>query len=285
MKKKYLQQSAALLLIVFGLAGCFKKTTTFAGPRNLTIYGLDNSDVIAPIIAKYKDRQSDAVIKYKKFSTIEELEKLVINEVAEGEGPDIFYIPNGWLPRNNKKIVPLVSESLTPEAFGQVFVGVTSGDFIQTDVNDGVRKIYALPLFVDTLALYYNKTHFEQEIPERGAPAATWAEAVKDAEVLRKDDLNLSLSRGEIAMGGGTITYAPDILYNLFLQAGSNLYDDQYKQISLNAGAVKQFQLFMSFSDPKAKNFSWDPIQSAGKTKINFLQSAGTKCKILFKLN
>ena len=84
-------------------------------------------------------------------------EDLLVNEIAEGEGLGYFYLHNTWLPRHIKKIVPLQSETLIPEKFTEIFANVSKQDFVQPDPKDGAQKIYALPLYVDTLALYYNK--------------------------------------------------------------------------------------------------------------------------------
>lgn len=258
MKKKI----AILLTVLFissFLTGCFgKKANT--GPVDLTMYGLDDSDVIEPIIEKYREKYSAVRIKYKKFADSAAFEDLLVNEIAEGEGPDIFYLHNTWLPRHIKKTVALQSETLTPEKFTEIFANVAAKDFIQPDPNDGANKIYALPLYVDTLALYYNKKDFEQKFPQRGKPAGTWQTFQNDVSQLRtqSSDTNV-LEHGAIALGrADNIRLAADVLYNFFLQGGISFYDDSFKKVMLSGDSSKYFDYFLSFSDPKNKNFSWD---------------------------
>src|SRR3989338_7773802 len=166
-----------VLLLAVALKSCGKKPDI--GPVSLTFYGLDNSDVFDSLIAQYRESNPNVTIKYKKFVDPGNYENLLVNELAEGDGPDVFYVHNTWFPHHLKKVVPLTSATLTPTTFSSTFVNVTANDFVQPDPADGVNKVFALPLYADTLALYYNKKDFEQRIPERGKPAATW-DAIKE---------------------------------------------------------------------------------------------------------
>lgn len=257
--KKKIAIFITVVVISSLVAGCFgQKENT--GPVDLTMYGLDDSDVMEPIIQKYQEKYSAVRIKYKKFADPAAFEDLLVNEIAEGEGPDIFYLHNTWLPRHIKKIVPLQSETLIPEKFTEIFANVSKKDFVQPDPKDGTDKIYALPLYVDTLALYYNKKDFEQKFPERGKPAGSWQVFQNEASQLRvqESDTN-ALSRGAIALGrADNIRLTADILYNFFLQGEVSFYDDAFKKVSLSGGASKYFDYFLSFADSKNKNFSWN---------------------------
>lgn len=258
MLQKRLISLVIISVLLLGLTGCFKKGGG-GSATDLVMYGLDDSDVIEPIITQYREKHSNVRIRYKKFNNPADFENLMVNEIAEGEGPDIFYVHNTWLPRHLKKIVPLQSESLTPEKFSEVFVKVAADDFVQPEPASGVKKIYALPLYVDTLALYYNKRDFEQKLPERGKPAANW-EAFKDeADRFRAQDDSGTLSRGAIAMGrADNMRLAVDVLYHLFLQSGVEMYTDDFKQVKFNGAAGQEvFEYFIGFALPQNKEFSW----------------------------
>lgn len=257
MRKILLVGTVILISSSLLLGSCFKKQAE-TGPVTLSFYGLDNADVWEPVISQYKSRRPSVTIRYKKFNNPEEFENLLINEIAEGEGPDIFYMHNTWLPRHIKKTVPLQSTSLTPDAFKEVFVKVAEDDFVQPTPSDGVRRIYSLPLYVDTLALYYNKSDYERVVPERGRPASTWNVIKDEADKFRQLDSEGKLSSGAIALGrSDNIKLAPDILYNLFLQAGVDFYDREFKRVSFASGGQNMFDYFVSFAMPQNKNFSW----------------------------
>lgn len=245
-----------ILLIAVVLSGCLR--TKVSGPVDLKFYGLDDADVFDPLIAEYQQQYTNVRIKYKKFANAVEFENLIVNEIAEGEGPDIFYIHNTWLPRHTKKLVPLTSTVLTPQNFNETFVKVVGDDFVQPDPLDGNKKIYALPLYVDTLALYYNKSDFEQKVPERGKPADTWNSFKEEASRFIRQDSAGKLEHGAIAMGrSDNISLSADILYNFFLQAGVNFYNSDFKQADFAGGGQESFDYFLSFADSKNKNYSW----------------------------
>lgn len=271
MKRKIFIAAFGLIFLLV-LSGCLKKTGT--GAANLTFYGLDDSDVFEPIIAQYRQTHPNIRIQYKKFNDPAQYEDLLVNEIAEGEGPDIFYIHNHWLPRHTKKLIPFPSsETLNTKAFSETFVSVAEDDFIQPDPGNGLKKIYALPLYVDTLALYYNKKDFERVLPERGKPANTWELLKQDADKFRKQSEEGKLEHGEIALGRtDNIRLATDILYNLFLQAGVDFYDKELKQAQFSGKGQETFEYFLSFAVSQNKNFSWDgelvpPSQSLGEVE------------------
>lgn len=256
MKRIFLVIAVSLMVLLL-LGACLRKKSG-GGPVDLTVYGLDDSDVLDPIISQYREKRSSVRIKYKKFNDQTAFENLLVNEIAEGEGPDVFYIHNTWLPRHTKKLVPLASETLTPANFSETFVNVTADDFIQPDPTDGNKKIYALPLYVDTLALYYNKEHFEQKLPERGKPANTWTLLKEDAAKMREQPEGGALERGMIALGrSDNLGLAAEILYNFFLQAGIDFYDKDFKQTQFTSGGGEYFDYFVSFAVAQNKNYSW----------------------------
>lgn len=245
-------------VLIFSSAGCFGSGASSSARASLTFYGLDDKDVFDPLIAQYKRTHPSVTVKYKKFNDPAGFENLVVNEIAEGEGPDIFYIHDTWLPRHTKKLVPLQSQSLTNDVYSQVYVNVVSQDFIQPDPRDGARKIYAVPLYVDTLALYYNKNDFEQRLPERGRPAGTWQVLKDDSEKFRQQDEQGHLTHGQIALGrSDNIKLAVDILYNLFLQNGVDLYSPDFKRVQLSGKAEDMLEYFLSFAVYQNRNYSW----------------------------
>lgn len=245
-----------ILLFAVVLRGCGKKPQT--GPVSLTFYGLDDSDVFDSLIAQYRESNPTVQVKYKKFNETSDYENLLVNELAEGNGPDVFYVHNSWFPRHLKKVVPLTSTVLTPTAFPTTFVNVTANDFIQPDPMDGVNKVYSLPLYADTLALYYNKKDFEQRIPERGKPAPTWDALKEDAARFQEKDGAGNLKHGEIAMGrSDNLHLATDILYNFLLQGGVSFYDSGFKQVQFAASGMQYFEYFLSFAFNQNKNYSW----------------------------
>lgn len=258
MKRSFRTLVALILVLAFTASACSFSRGPETQSIKLTFYGLDDAKVFSSLISEYESQHPSVSVTYKKIDDAASFESRIINEIAEGAGPDIFYVHNTWLPRHIKKLVPLVAETFTPQQFTGTYVKVAGDDFIMTDPADGKDKIYALPLYVDTLALYYNKALFDQRLPERGKPATSWNLLQGDAAKFQELDKDAKLTKGEIAMGrADNVSLAPDILYALFLQAGETLYDSNFKNVQLGQSAQKYFDYYLSFAASQNKNYSW----------------------------
>lgn len=267
------------------LSGCFAREA--GAPREtfnrveLVYYKLfDEEDTIRPLIQQYQAENPNVTITYRKFTDPVEYENLIINELAEGEGPDIFSMPNHWFLRNTKKISPLPDDMATTQEFESTFVTVATSDLVLRDPRDSKMKIFGIPLTVDTLALYYNKSQFEDVIPSRGRPATTWEELKEDVFKLTKKDQ--SFERFEvagIAMGrSDNISRWLDILFLLMLQNGTDFYNDnissaEFARQRLVTGtgqsinpATEALALYTSFALPANKNYSWNAFIADART-------------------
>lgn len=277
MKKSKFISSYLLLVAVIGtlaLSGCREKTPEETVKRydgvELTYYKVfDDSEIIEPIIREFETSHPGLKIHYKKFSDFDEYMNVILNEMAEGEGPDIFSMQNTWFASNRKKIAPLPQEYGTPANFADTFVDTAYQDLVLPDDN-GVEQVYGVPMTVDTLALYYNKDHFEDRLPEKGKPSTTWQGIKEDVIALNKEDN--SFDRFEvsgIAMGrSDNISRSVDILYLLFLQYGVEFYNENISE-AIFAGqqnadvsypGLKALDFYISFADPAQKHFSWNEL-------------------------
>lgn len=274
-----------LIAIIAFSAGCLR--TKESGPRQqfevveLTYYKLfDDSDVFEPLIQQYMSEHPNVRINYRKFNDYDEYFDLILNELAEGEGPDIFSVPNTWFVKNYKKVAPAPNDLVPPDVFEEIFVSVAANDMIRTNPEKGGASVYGLPMTVDTLALYYNKDHFDDKIPEQGRPSVTWDGIKEDVFKLSKKDN--SFERFEvagIALGfADNISRATDILYLMILQQGGDFYDDAYAQaifansqgVASSGQAIKPgsdaLELYTSFADPSQKNYSWNNYLADGNS-------------------
>lgn len=269
MRTKFFSFALTLLITLPLISACATKPqAVVTGPVTLNFYGLDSSDVWAPIINAYKKRQPTVTIRYKKFDDRGDYENVLLNEIAEGAGPDVAYLHNTWLPYNVKKLTPLASQSLTPDTFGTAFVSIAQDDLVIPDPKDGAKKIFGIPLYIDTLALYYNQDHYEKALPEKGKPGTTWSEVKKDSSSLRQlDDVTGVVTRGSIAIGrSDSVSLSADILWNFIVQGGVPLFDTDFKQAAFAQNGQKYFDEFLAFAEPKAKEYGWDASLTKGAT-------------------
>lgn len=267
-----------VLISTFVLSGCRqkeakKKPLSYDGIE-LTYYKMfDDGDVIEPIINDYEAAHPGLKIHYRKFNNFTEYQNTILNEMAEGEGPDIFSMQNTWFASNYRKISPLPEKAAEGgtvlEGFEDTFVDVAFKDLVRVD-DEGRSQVYALPMTVDTLALYYNKAHFDDRVPTRGKPSTTWEGIKEDIALLNKPDN--SLERFEVAgmaMGrADNISRGVDILYLLFLQFGVQFYNDNISE-AIFAGqqgnvytypGLAALEFFTSFADSDQKHYSWNEL-------------------------
>jgi len=246
------------------LSGCLK-TSIPSYKVDLEIWGaVDDSQAFGKSIEAYKKiNPYIGNITYRKI-VYDDYKKDVIDALASGQGPDIFLINNTWLPYFKNKIEPAPGYLLNEAQIRNDFVDVVAKDFI----SEG--SVYALPLSVDSLALYCNKDLFNKEgfttFPN------TWDEVRGMAKKLTKIDEMGVIRQSGIAMGttSRNVNRSTDILSLLMLQAGAEMTDERKtaatfnNPIYKNGEAVKvgedAFKFYTSFADSNsATSYTWNP--------------------------
>jgi len=250
----------AFVVILLGTIN--KKQCT---PANLEMWGLyDESEVFREFIQDFKDSNKCSIeIVYKKMSA-DTYEQDLINAFASGKGPDIWLMHNTWLPKHKDKIAELPQETLnfSTADFQTTFVEVAENDL--TDRG----KIYGLPLYIDTLALFYNKDYFNTA----GiiAPPETWDELVNDdLEKLIKKTQWGDIERAGISLGTAeNINRSTDILSLIMLQNGTKIISDDKKTTGISGSVTldgksyypgrEALRFYTDFSNPTKKIYTWN---------------------------
>ncbi len=239
------------------------------GRRELDFYFVyDNTDAFREQVQAFQSQNTGLTVRMKKFVDLEEYEDLIINEIAEGEGPDVFMVHNSWMLKHWKKLLPQPLDLpivITPDVFRQTFFQAAIDDLIIEE------QVYGMPLSIDNLAIYYNKAYFRDLLATTDQPGALW-EDIRD-QVFQLTKQNNSPERfalAGIAMGrADNIARAVDILYTLFLQYGVDFYDDTGESATfadregaysgaLDFPGVEALTLYTSFGLPTYKNYSWN---------------------------
>ena len=263
-----------ILVFVLSLSSCKKPnpdTNDNSDLVELTYYKMyDDEEDLSSLINEW-ELENNVVVHYKKFTDFEEYLSTILNEMAEGEGPDIFSMPNHWFQSNYRKLTPIPDVFAGEDGdlidnFRAMFVDVAAQDLIRPDY-EGVERIYALPMTVDTLALYYNKDHFEDRIPSQGRPSNTWDGIKEDVILLNRlnEETDVFQIAG-IAMGrGDNISRGVDIFYLLLLQFGVDFYNDNLseaifaqRQGGFEYLGLDALDLLTSFADSSQKHYSWN---------------------------
>ncbi len=253
------------LVVILMLVGVIPgKRTPRTQIAQLEFWGVDSKKVWDQTIGRF---QSIYPIKvtYKRIDAAS-YGADIVNALAAGKGPDIFLLDNNWLLEHETKIVPIPQEKLSLPTLQSLFPQVVEQDFVLND------RIYALPLYVDTLVLAYNRDHFDQG--GIVASPATWTEFNADIPVLKKIN-GEDIERAAFAIGGSSlnISNAPDLLNLFIMQSGVAMVNDNLNGILFNKGIAQDaFDRYVSYANPNLSDvYTWD--NKSGKDLESFARS------------
>ncbi|MEK7072913.1 MAG: extracellular solute-binding protein [Patescibacteria group bacterium] len=306
MIRSFFRRSTALVAIsalLLSGAGCTKGVSAdvvaATRPFTLQFWGtFDDSDAFEQIITRYRALRPHITVEYKKLRP-EEYEKTLINALAEDKGPDIFMVHNTQVTEYQSKLLPLPSSlklpvreqqgtiqkqvvtvirqvpSLSIRQLQSQFVDVVAGDVVlpteEATTGGGrqtVNRIYGLPLSVDTLALYFNKTLLNRAgIPE--APRS-WTEiqAAAKNKKLTIYDASQRITQSAIAIGtAGNVERSVDVLQLLMMQNRATMADENSNVAfnqrpssavgELNPGAEAAV-FYTDFANPVKEVYTWN---------------------------
>jgi multiple sugar transport system substrate-binding protein len=230
---------------------------------DLIIWGLwDDSGLMDKYISDFRKQYSNIKIEYRKL-TPQEYETDLVNALAENRGPDIFAMHHTWYSKHKNKLAPMPENIMTLKEYKERFVDVVYDDFVVGD------KIYGVPFYTDTLALFYNKDAFN----DAGIvnPPATWKEVQDLVPRLTKIDQFGNFIQSGIALGtGDNINRSPDLLAALMIQTGAQMTNpNDYTQITFSQGRTQSGQdikpaelaleYYTDFANPRKVVYNWNP--------------------------
>jgi len=235
------------------------------GPRiALEFWGVfDDRTVFDKVIRDFQAQNPGITVVYRQFS-FEDYEREIVNALAAGTGPDIWMLHHAWLPKHIDKLTPLpekISGSeqplLTFRDFQNQFVEVA----VQDLTVDG--RIYAMPLYVDTLALYYNRDLFNSA--GITFPPESWEEFNGTVERLTKLDATGNITQAGAAIGtSNNINRSTDVLMALMLQSGVRMTNIDNTSAtfarSVNNTPVAEVALryYSDFANPNVRTYTWN---------------------------
>lgn len=266
-----------VILILRGVGGGTLQTAT------LEFWGVfDDRNSFDKVISDFQAQNPGIKVLYRQFS-YEEYEKSLIDSLAAGTGPDIVMIHNTWLPKHGDKL-----KSLPEKIPGQKLPLMTIQDYrtnyVDVAFNDFVfnNQIYGLPLYVDTLALFYNKDILNSAGISR--PPQNWEELNADVETITRLDGSGQITQSAAAIGTArNINRSTDLLSALMIQTGVMMTDADNRTASF-AGRVNNIpagesalRYYTDFANPSVRTYTWNDAQHysvdafiEGKTAMMF---------------
>ena len=251
------------VIVIFGLKS--SPTGPTAQKINLTIWGFENEIAIKSIIDGYSQINPNAKIAYSQFNEAN-YEKTLLNALAGGQGPDIFMLRNNWILKHYDKISPAGQNQIALNQLRKLFPQVVEQDFaINSETG---ASIYALPLYIDTLAMIHNKDAFDAK--GIAVEPQTWEEFQKIIPRLNEIDLLGRLNKTAAAIGGSekSVHNAGDLLNLIMLQFGAKMVsNDGQANFSKDEGknkGLQAFNFYLQFSNPQSQYYAWnDNLQNS----------------------
>jgi multiple sugar transport system substrate-binding protein len=240
---------------------------TTGASTTITFWGVyDDHGAFDQVIKDFKTQHPNITVRYQMFS-YDTYEQQLINALAAGTGPDIFMIHNTWLPKRGDLLtalpasIPGESQPLfTIQSYKDQFVDVVAQDLTYQN------QIYAVPLYVDTLALYYNRDILNNAALTR--PPQTWDEVNADVPVLTRFDKQGNIIQSGIALGAArNINRSTDILMNMMIQSGVQMTSSDNLSATFNASVGGQavgriaLQYYTDFANPRKQVYAWNDSQ------------------------
>ena len=247
----------------------------------LQVWGVfDDRTAFDSAIKAFEKNNQNIKIEYTSVP-FADYENRLLNALAAGTGPDVFMIHHTWLPKHIDKIQPLPEKFpglkeplMTVRQFRDTFTEVAYGDLVNNN------RIYGMPLYVDTLALYYNRDILSSAGIAR--PPATWTEFMDDIKAISQFDQSRNIVRSGAAMGTArNINRSTDILMMLMLQSGVRMTDADNTQARFSQSVDGQpvgersLQFYTDFANPSKEVYAWNDTQdynidafAAGKTAM-----------------
>jgi ABC-type glycerol-3-phosphate transport system substrate-binding protein len=222
----------------------------------------ETPDTMQPIIDAYRKAHPTVDIIYVQ-KDIATYESDLLNAFASGAGPDIFSIHNDWLARYKDKMFPAPAGLFPLRAFEDTFVEVA-----RQDLYDESDNLYAVPMAMDVLALYYNRDLLGSV--GIAQPPQTWEEVISAVKKLTQQDKYGNFTTNGIALGtSGNINRSTDILSLLMLQNGTQIYNSTHNGVAINKEmtsptgerynpGTQALEFYTQFANPAKETYTWN---------------------------
>lgn len=264
-KKSFIFVVVVMLAVTQLAQSCslFGRGTAPQAPVQLVIWKpFEDKQNLNEILQAYQAKYPNVSFVYVK-KDIATYEKELLNALAAGSGPDIYSVHNDWLPTYKDKLSPAPEGLYTLREFQETFV-----DVAQDDLYDAEGNLYAVPMSMDVLALYYNRDLLGSA--GIAQPPRTWAEVIEAVKKLTQQDRFGNFVINGIAMGTAqNVNRSADILALLMLQNGTQVFNTQRTNAILNRDvtspdgtaynpAAQALEFYTQFANPAKPTYTWN---------------------------
>lgn len=248
---------AVLGVLVFsGAIPLGSKSSSTGSLGTVVLWGTIKAELISPALDTFNQANPTFIVKYEQKNP-ETFDQDLLEAMASGVGPDMFFLPNDLVFDYANKIYLIPYESYSASSFQTTFS--SAGEVFMTS-----KGIVAFPMTIDPLMMYYNRSILESNSVVY--PPVYWDDVVSLIPTLtKKDELN-KITQSTVAMGQfSNIFHAKDIISALFMQAGNQIVAEKNGYFSSmlgentgNINLVSTLSFYTSFADPLKSVYSWN---------------------------
>ncbi|MBU6500499.1 MAG: extracellular solute-binding protein [Patescibacteria group bacterium] len=245
------------IVLIYLVAANIRPKPTVGPSLTLNLWGLDDKSAMSKIIGGYQKLRPTVKVNYQQFSPAD-YENQLLEAMASGQSPDIFYIGNHGVPKSLDRIVAVSPTQFNLSGIRSLFPAAVEQDFVQNGT------IYALPLYMDTMALIYNKDYFNQAAIVY--PPKTWNDFQNDVKILRVISPNGQIARAGAALGGSekTVDAGVDLINLLMLQNGTQMIPSNFQGYTpqgFGDSGLAAFNFYLQFVNSTSPYYTWNEGQ------------------------
>jgi len=272
-----------IVLVVTSCGGGGKKSVV--GDKTLTIWGLEDPALYTNAISDFQTTNPSYKVTYVQKNA-SDYETAALNEIAAGKGPDVWAIPNNWIPKYQDKLVAMPSTLLENKKTKQSSLEVYKATFPNIVSQDNVinNNVYGMPLAIDSMVLFCNPNILSQTLNNylnnggedtNGTLSQiftqgprTWDDfATMTKMITQKSGTNISQSA--VALGTSTnVNNATDILTLLMMQDGVKMTSDDLSTAQFHTKqnvfggqdfpGAQALNFYAAFANPSTDLYTWN---------------------------
>ncbi len=275
-----------ILLVTFGgfiiiavMLFSFSRSNSGVQTANISIWGDITSEDFNTLVNNAGLANDHTLVLTYSYKNPETFDASFTESLALGGGPDLVIFTQDKLYKEKPKITVVPYSSVSQKDFSNTFID-------ESDLFLGTNGIYAFPLSVDPLVLFYNKDLLSKAALT--APPTFWDQMYGFASKLTTRDPAGNIIKSVMALGEAkNIQNSKDILSLLMLQAGTPITDYPAGQqtprlqselqnsfgLTLNpASAALDF--YTQFANPAKPFYSWNRSLRSAQTHFTSGDSA-----------
>ncbi|MCD8494865.1 MAG: ABC transporter substrate-binding protein [Candidatus Pacebacteria bacterium] len=229
-----------------------------AGPSGaIVVWGTLPQEGMAPLITTIDDLYPNLSVSYIQKDA-QTFDRELLRALAEGRGPDLFFVTDETLLAHRNKLFAIPFESYPPETVRETFID-------QAEMLVDTEGVLGFPIMVDPMVMYVNRDILASSFVVD--PPVFWDEFFALApRIVQKNDAG-ALRQSLVAMGTfANITHGTDVLELIMLQAGNPLVGRNearepvvvFQEGGVAASAVR---FYTTFSNPAQPAYSWSTAQ------------------------